>query len=667
MPSSLHRAGAAALCLVLAASLHAAPSTKAASDAGPPAWSALQTPRALTALCRRNLALAAAGLKALHRQGAGPGWLAAQDRYTAQVEDWSSRPTFLSAVHPDKAVRDASEACERRWIAFFSRLGQDAALYRVVRQLQPADATDAELQKTLLQEFDDAGVGLATAQRQQARRLNDRVAALGQDFERNIRDARLQVAFTEAELQGVPEAVWKNAKRDAQGRRLLGVDNPTYHPVLQLAEQGATRERMWRAKTDEGGAANLKLLAEITRLRQTYARLFGVDSWAAFATRRRMAENPARVQTFLAEVKSAVQDRERQELEILRADKAAHLGQPLSAVRLEHWDQSFYTERVRRARYAVDEEAFRVHFPPQESLQFALRLVERLMGVRYQRVDGAAAWHSEVQTYAVSDAASGAPLGRLLVDLYPREGKYNHAAVWGLRSASTALQREPEAALVVNFNRQGLTLEEMETLLHELGHAVHNNLSQARHVQQAGTRVLLDFVEAPSQMLEDWVYDKRTLALMAEVCPACKPVPDALVDQAVAARRFGQGIFHARQHLYASYDLALYGPEVQDPLALWARMEGDTPLGHVAGTLFPARFGHIAGGYSAGYYSYLWSLVVASDLRTAFAADKLDAGVGRRYRDSVLAQGSQRPPQQLVRDFLGRDFNARAFYDELAR
>jgi thimet oligopeptidase len=144
-------------------------------------------------------------------------------------------------------------------------------------------------------------------------------------------------------------------------------------------------------------------------------------------------------------------------------------------------------------------------------------------------------------------------------------------------------------------------------------------------------------------------------------------VPDTLIDKAVAARGVGRGIRESRQHLYASYDLALYGARLQDPQALWAQMEGTTPLGHVAGTIFPARFAHIAGGYSAGYYGYLWSKVVASDMRTAFGSDKLDAAVGRRYRDSVLAQGSQRPPQQLVKDFLGRDFNAKAFFDDLAR
>lgn len=665
MTRSACLASAAALLFTVSTSQQAA-SADALSGPGP-AWQAIASPQVLTSTCQRNLAQANAGLRALRRHPADGQWLSAQDAFMARVEDWAYRLLFLAHVHPDKAVRTAAEACELKWNGFFSSLGQDAALYRAARQLQPADETDRQLLATLLRDFEDAGVGLPPAQRAKAKRLNDRIAELGQQFERNIRDANLRVPFAAAELQGVPEAVWKAARRDAAGRLLLGVDSPTYGPVLQLAESAAARERMWRAKTDEGGAKNLLLLAEITRLRKDYAQLFGAGSWAEFVTRRRMAESPARAEAFLAEVQAAVQAREAREIDELRQAKAAHLGQPPDLVRLNRWDVPFYTERVRQARYAVDQEAFRQHFPPQESLQFSLRLIERLMGVRYRRVDGAVAWHPEVQTYAVSDAATGAPLGSMWVDLYPREGKYNHAAVWGLRSVSGSLQRQPQAALVVNFDRKGLTLDEMETLLHELGHAVHNNLSTTRHVQQAGTNVLRDFVEAPSQMLEDWVYDRRALQLMAEVCPACKPVPDAMLDQAVSARRFGKGVQQSRQHLYASYDLALYGPALRDPLALWMQMEGATPLGHVAGTMFPAGFSHITGGYSAGYYSYLWSEVLAADMRTAFAADKLDAQVGRRYRDTVLAQGSQRPPQQLVRDFLGRDFNARAFFDALAR
>jgi thimet oligopeptidase len=654
-------------CLAVAAVLSLTPSWATPVRAPGPDFPQFASAEALKAACDSNLVRASLQLHQIERRVADGQWLAAYDAFSASLEDLSSNLLFLSAVHPDKSMRDAAEACELRWNDFNSSLGQNEKIYRAARAIKPRDAADRLLQKTLIEGFDDAGVGLAPAQRARAKRLTDRIAELGQTFERNIRDANVRLAFSEDELQGVPAGVWDKAKRDAQGRVLLGLDYPTYVPVMQSAELAATRERMWRAKTNEGGEANLKLLAEITRLRKDYASLLGAASWDEFVLRRRMAETPAMAVAFLDEVKAAVQQRERTELEELRQAKAAHLMMAPETVKLERWDVNFYTERVRRERYAVDQEAFRAYFPPQASLQFALRLIERLMGVRYQRIEGAPAWHPEVQTYAVSDAASGKPLATLWVDLYPREGKYNHAAVWGLRSASLALKRVSQAALVVNFDRLGLTLDELETLLHELGHAVHNNLSATRRAQQAGTSVMRDFVEAPSQMLEDWVLDKRVLKLFAEVCPSCTPVPDALMDQAVAASHYGKGVRASRQHLYASYDLALYGPELHDPMALWAQMEGDTLLGHVPGTMFPAGFAHIAGGYSAGYYGYLWSLVVAMDLRTAFAADKLDPAVGKRYRDLILANGSQRLPQALVHDFFGRDFNAKAFFDDLKR
>jgi thimet oligopeptidase len=644
----------------------------AASAAAPalpgPAFPNFSTAAELKAACDRGLGAATQSLRQLERRVPDGGWLLAYDRLAALMEDAGYPLQFLSAVHPDKDIRQASETCEQRWTEFNSALGQNEKLYLAAKRVKPRDAIDREFLRTLLEGFEDSGVGLPPAKRAQAKTLIDRVSALGIEFDRNVRDAAVTRPYTEAELKGVPDSVWKGAKRDDQGRVLLGVDYPTYDPVMQLAEDGAARERMWRAKTNEGGEGNLKLLAEITRLRQEYVALFGAASWAEFTVRRRMAESVPRAQSFLAEVKAAVEERERREIDELRRAKADHLGQPLDAVRIERWDILFYTERVRQARYSVDQESFRQYFPPQESLQFCLRLVERLMGVRYERVPNLKAWHPEVQAYRVSDAATSKALGALWIDLYPREGKYNHAAVWGLRGSSTAQKRASQAALVVNFDRKGLTLDELETLLHELGHAVHNNLSATRYVSQSGTSVKRDFVEAPSQVLEDWVYDQQVLKLFGEVCPACKPVPEALLDQARAARDYGKGIFQSRQHLYATYDLSLYSGGARDPMALWSQMEGSTPLGHVQGTMFPAGFSHIATNYSAGYYGYLWSLVVAMDMRTAFGGGKrLDPVVGRRYRDIVLANGSQKPPAAIVREFLGRDFNSKAFFEDLKK
>ena len=642
--------------------------TTAATLLPGPAFPNYRNPAEVKAACDRGLAGAQARVRQLERVPGGRGWLAASDRLNAYVED-ASGPTFvLTSVHPDKAVRDATEACELRWQDFGSTLGQNEKLYRAARKVQPLDAIDREFLKTTLEGFEDAGVSLPPAERRRAKALNDRIAALAQTFEKYIRDDNAPVAFTEAELTGVPETLWRNAKRDAEGRFLIPVDDATYGPVLQNAIDPGARERFWRADMGKGGQANLARLAEIGQLRQELARLFGAASFADFSLRRRMAHNAANAKRFLAEVGQAVAERERLEIEDLRQTKAQALGQPLAAVKLERWDAAFYTERLRSQRHAVDQEAFRSHFPAQESLAMAMRMVEKLLGVKYTRVEGVALWHPEVQAYAVSDAASGKPLASLLVDLYPRDGKGSGAFVWGYRNSSLSAKRVPQAVLVTNLDRRGLTLEDVgETLLHEFGHSVHNNLSATRHASQGGTNVLRDFVEAPSQMLEDWIYDRTMLDQMREVCPACKPVPDELLAQAKAAKQFGKGLRYGRQVLYAAFDLGLHDSDAPEPMALWARMEGATPLGHVPGTIFPAGFGHVAGGYAAGYYGYLWSEVLAADLRTAFAGKRLDPAVGARYRAKVLAQGGQRPPQDLVRDFLGRETNAKAFFEELQR
>lgn len=639
----------------------------ASTDLPGPAWPEYPDPSALEQACQRNLKTAVQRVHVLERQPANVGWINAYDDLNARLEDLSGPVFVLSNVHPSKPLRAAAEACELLWQEFFSTLGQNPKLYRALRDVKPSDAIDAELRKLSLAAFEDAGVSLPVEPRKRAKAINDRVAALSQSFDRNIRDENLKLAFTEAELSGVPPAVWKETARDGEGRFLLGLDYPTYVPVVQAAELPATRERMWRAKINEGGAANLKLLDEIAKLRKEYAGLFGFASYADFTLRRRMAQTPARAQDFLNEVKSAVALRERQELEELRQAKARDLGQPLDSTRLNRWDAAYYTERVRRERYAVDQEAFRIYFPPEESLRFALRVIERMFGVQYTRVANPKLWSPDAHAYRVSDAATGQALATLLVDLYPREGKYNHAAVWSYRNGSVRLARAPQAALVVNLDRKGLTLDELETLLHELGHAVHNNLSSTRHSSLAGTGVLRDFVEAPSQMLEDWVYDRRVLNVFQEVCPACPSVPDDLLAKAIAAKDYGKGVANARQQLFASFDLALHAADAPEPMALWQRLEGDTPLGHVAGTMFPAGFSHVAGGYAAGYYGYLWSLVVAMDMRTAFDSDKLDAQVGARYRSTILARGGERAPQHLVREFLGRETNAKAFFDYLRK
>lgn len=599
-----------------------------------------------------------------------PALLAELDAMNRRAEDTLGPLGVLVSVSPKKAIRDAAEACDRDHASFTARFWQNAAIHARIEQVPPADDIDRRYQRDALDTFEDAGVALPPDRQQRVRALNDELTALTQTFERRIREDRTRLRFTRAELAGVPRSVWRRAPRDAQGRYMLGLDQAIVYPVLDNATVATTRERMWRAFLSQGGSANIDTLAALTERRRELAQLFGHASYADFALRRRMARREAEVQTFLSAVKDAVRAREVADLAVLRAEKARHLKQPLADTVLDRWDVTFYAERVRRATHAVDQQRFRRHFPPDASLRFVFRLAERLFGVSFAPLTASPTqplWHAEARAYRVSDAESKALLGTLFVDLYPRTDKFNHAAVWSFRNASTVADRRPAAALIVNFDRQGLTLDELETLLHEFGHGLHALLSTTRYAAQGGTHVQLDFVEAPSQMLEDWVYDPQVMALFGEVCASCLPVPPTMLAQARAARDFGKGVQFSRQHLFASYDLALHGRDTAPPLALWTQMEAATPLGHVNGTMFPAGFEHIAGGYAAGYYGYLWSLVLAEDLRTAFAADRLDATVGRRYRHTVLEQGGQVAPDELMRRFLGRATDSKAFFKALEK
>lgn len=645
-------------CLVAAGLLALAAAARAGAPDDGEAFPRFDTAAQIDAQCRGLQRELQARERALE-QGRDEGVLQALDALQRRAEGLVGPLDLLAAVHPAKPLRDAAERCSSAVQGFFAAFLQNRRVHKRLQALAPADAVDAQARRDRLDAFEDAGIALAPAARARARAINRQLLRLAQDFERRVREDRTRVALRDDELAGVPEAVWRTAPRDARGRVLLGLDYPTLEPVMQRAERADTRERMWRAANARGGVENLRVLARLADLRREYAGLFGLPSHADFVLRRRMAGSAAAAQAFLDEVGQVAAPREQADLALLREDKARLLGTPPGQTVLQRWDVDYHLERVRRASFAVDQEALRVHFPPEASLRFVFALAQRLFGVRAEPL-GPAPWHPDAQAYRLVDAHDGHLLGTLFVDLYPRPDKYGHAAMWPVRAGAAGVL--PVAALVANLDRHGLTLDELETLLHEAGHAFHALLGKTRYALHGGTNVQLDFVEAPSQMLEDWVYDPAVQALFQQVCAECTPIPRETLARAARARDFAKGWRTMRQLLFAQYDLALHGRTREEPMALWTRLESATPLGHVPGSRFPASFQHIAGGYAAGYYAYLWSLAQAEDLRSAFAADKLDAAVGRRYRDTVLAPGGELPPAELMRRFLGRPAGNDAFF-----
>lgn len=575
---------------------------------------------------------------------------------------------LLQNAAPEKETRSAAQACLEKMVPFATELFQSTRLYARVQKLKATEPQDQSYRRLLLENFEDVGASLPADKRAQVKAIRDELNTLALRFQKNVNDVTTTVTLTPAQVEGLSED-WRRARgRDADGNYLVSLDYPSYGPFMESAVNADARRRVWTEFQNRAGRPNLELMDRALLLRSELAQVYGYPDFATFSLRRKMAGSPQVVADFLLSVKSAVDEVEARELEELRQEKASLAGLASEHVQLDRWDISFLQQRLKNSRYNVDQEALRAYFPTVASIKFVMRIAETLYGIRFVPRD-VAVWHPDVRYYEVleqsANGETGALIGGIYLDLFPREGKFSHAAAFGVRSGSALIGQHPIKALICNLNGKGLDQHELETLVHEFGHVLHGVLSKARYADQSGTAVRLDFVEVPSQMFEEWARRERSLRVFADVCPECPVLSAQQIEQLAAARRFGAGIQYARQWLYASYDLALHTGAPKPALATWEQMEGATRLGHVPGTMMPAAFGHLMGGYEAGYYGYMWSQVLALDMLSAFRGDLLDAAVGQRYRHIILESGGSRPPEELVEEFLGRRPNSEAFHAEI--
>ena len=577
------------------------------------------------------------------------------------LEDAFGPISLLNSVHPDKAVRDAADVALVQESSFITDVFQNENFYERVRRVEPRTVAERELQKHLIEAFEDSGVSLPPEKRQRFKEISERLTELGQEFAKNIRENETRLTFTPEECEGLPQSYLERVPRDEAGNIVVGFDYPDFVPFLMNARSGEARKRYWTANTRRGTARNLDVMDEIVTLRKEIAELYDVPSYAHYVTKRRMVEKPETVTQFLDEVRSVVTEAELRDLGELAEVKAKMLGIPVDEAKVDRWDVSFYRERLREQRYAIDQEELRKYFPTEATVRWMLDISERLYGVRFER-ESVPVWHEDVIFLDVTDARTGAAIGGIYLDLYPRDGKYKHAAAWPVRGNSRRAERKPISVLVTNFNRQGLTHDELETLLHEFGHVLHGVLSETWYLAHAGTSVQRDFVEAPSQMYEEWASRMESLSLLRAHCATCPELDESLVERLNAAKRFGAGIDYGRQLLYASFDMALSNEKPGRCLDVWSAMESATPMGYVEATEFPGTFEHIASGYAAGYYGYMWAKVIALDLVTAFGADLMNSETGRRFREMILSRGSEEPARDLVERFLGRPVASDAFF-----
>src|SRR5438105_3650257 len=437
---------------------------------------------------------------------------------------------------------------------------------------------------------------------------------------------------------------------------------------MTYSRSSPAREQLWKVYRQRAHPGNLDVLDRMLTRRYELARLLGYESWAAYVTEDKMIGSAQAAEEFIERIAAAAEVRARKDYEALLARKRR--DDP-SAARVDPWDSEALKERVRAEQLGFDSQSVRPFFELRRVTDGVLDTTARMFGVEYRRLPDAAIWHDDVTAWEVVER--GTAIGRFFLDLFPREGKYKHAAQFTLASGVRD-GTLPEAALVCNFprpSREAALLDhgEVVTFFHEFGHLLHHLLGgHTRWAGISGVRTEWDFVEAPSQMLEEWCWDASVLQKFARHHETGDPIPAALVERMRAADEFGKGLRVRQQMFYAATSLRFHDrdPAGLDTTALAGELqERYTPFRHVPGTYFQESFGHLE-GYSAIYYTYMWSLVIAKDLFGVFRREGLlNPEAAQKYRRAILQPGGSRTAAELVRDFLGRDAAFDAFADWL--
>lgn len=646
------------------------------------------TPDEVKTLAAKAIETAEAALTALAAQDPAKLTFAntfqAYDAISGQGSNAFAIMSTVSESALSKEMRDTANEMNVKLQEWSVGLDYREDIYRTLKayaDTKPAlDREQQRLVDEVMRGYRRAGLGLPAAERKEVERLRKDLAGLETQFAININSARAPLDFTAEELAGVPES-FLNAPgvKQADGRyRVLA--NVTWHrdAILENARSEATRLKLNHARLSLATAKNIPVLAKLVVLRADIAHRLGYANWADYQTETRMAKNGATALKFEADLVAGLQPKFDAEMKILQALKAADTGKPDAVIDLA--DVPYYQNRLKKERYAVDTEALRVYFPYQATLEGMFAIYQKIFGLKFTEVAAPYVWAPGVQLYVVQDAATGAPMGAFYLDMFPREGKFNHFACFPQKIGGVLPDGRydlPVAALLCNFPEPSegkpslLKHNDVETLFHEFGHVMHGMLSRSRFAAQSGFSVPRDFVEAPSQMLENWVWDKAVLdTFAADYRDPAKKIPADTIAALTAARQATDGYFNRRQLAIGSLDLKIHTLSADeawlaDVAELTNGVTGAITIAPPADTAWAAYIGHLA-GYDAGYYGYLWAKVMAIDMASVFKSAPggfLDEKVGLRLRHEVYGVGHTRDVGESVEKFLGRPRSQEPFLD----
>lgn len=682
-------------CLALVARAEDLKTVDAFRDAAAKANSVLtipdweQTPEAVDEMMKNAIAAANKALDQIGAQDPSKvtfkSTIVALDDIGYQANLAANRATLIKETNTSEAMRTAAEKAVKVFQEWAVGVDYREDVYKAVKafeKTQPKLADeDAKLMKETLRDYRRAGLDLPPEKRQEVEKLRKDLSKLGTDFESNIVQVQAPVVFTKAELDGVPESFLASPGIKTGDDAYTVKANVTwqYVAVMENAKSEEVRKRLYIIHDSLAKDKNIAVLNQMLALRNKIALRLGYKSWADFQTEIKMAKSGAGAEKYINDLIAGSAPKFDGEVAELRKLKVAESKDPNAQIKM--WDFRYYQNQLKKQKYSVDTEALRVYFPFQKTLEGMFNIYQSIFNLKFEKIAVPQKWIDDLQLYAVTDAGSGEPLGMFYLDMFPREGKFNHFAefeIIGGKLLSNGKYQRPTVALLCNFPPPSegkpslLTHGDVETLFHEFGHALHAIVTRAKYSRFAGTNVPRDFVEAPSQMLQNWVWDKKVLDTFAsDYRDPAKTIPVETIDKMKEAKLATVGVYYRRQFAFAALDLALHAAHPEDKpydsVAISNPILEKVFLPIAPETAFVAYMGHL-NGYDAGYYGYAWADAIAADMATVFELAKdgyQDKQAGLRLRTDIYEPGDSREINQSIEKFLGRKQSVQPFLKKI--
>ena len=586
---------------------------------------------------------------------------------------------FLKYVSTDKEQREACDYVEKQSFKFLNESLGRKDLYDIFSRLVSRKETFGEEEQTLLEktidEFIHNGASLPDAERKEFLEISNNLTVLEADFSKVLAEITTTVPCTKEELDGVPPAIYEHLEKDGD-KYLLPLDYPVLIPVLNYAHNEETRKRMMTAQNQRGGKENSERLSDALALRDRKAKLAGFKNFAEFEIKPKMAKTPERVFEFMKDLGDKLKPLYEKELVVFKELKAKTTGVPVDKVEFNLWDLFYYHELLRKEKYSVDQNEVKKYFPMEKVVNGVLEIYQTVLNLEFVEIKDRNVWYEDVQEYKVIDKVTGNVMGIFYLDLYPREGKFKHYAVFDFlnRRVKDGKALLPITSMVANFQKPTdkqpslLTHNEVETFFHEFGHLMHVVNNQASYASFGLDGVKPDFIEVPSMLLESWAWKEDVLQILSgHYQDPDKKLPSNLLERMLKAKLLDVGALTLRQVFFSLIDMYYHTEPVEDTTALWLKVFPEiTGMELPPDTVPDAAFGHLMGGYEAGYYGYQWSKVYAEDVFTKFEKNGyFDEKTGLEYRQKILSPGGSRNPEKMIRDFLGRESNNKAYLKSL--